>query len=213
MDTSDVIAIWAASGAAAISIAGVVVGAITIASARKSAREALQSARVSADEAKRSADQAEEAKRIMLDQRHDELRPKEAMDMTFSVRGNPRDGTTNLWGQFTTTRDYRVRAEAHTGNSRSQLSVDLLLRAGACDVMIEMWPEGRERSNTKFVVLKFWPPEDVDETEHWNCRCGRGVHYGDGTGPGHWEVRVPVDYQELIDGPELIRQIRNRPRR
>jgi hypothetical protein len=37
--------------------------------------------------------------------------------------------------------------------------------------------------------LKFWPPADVDQGEHWMCRCAQPP---DPNGRAHWEMNVDV---------------------
>src|SRR5690349_9590846 len=40
-------------------------------------------------------------------------------------------------------------------------------------VSLRMRPQDKERSVVTELVLRFLPPAEVDQVEHWTCRCGR----------------------------------------
>ncbi|MGN9804471.1 hypothetical protein [Micromonospora sp. L32] len=175
-------------------VAAVGVGIPAVVAARRSARAGEESAQAAKDAARGAADVA----RIERAREHARLAPPAPPEIKAEIEDHPRLGAdgAGLFGSITVPRDYRVKAEAVSGNARSPISLPLLLRAGTHSFEIEKWPRGREEPQTEFVLVRFWPPAEVDEVEHWTCPCDRPI--ADGDGPGHWEWRVPLDYYNPI---------------
>jgi hypothetical protein len=102
-----------------------------------------------------------------------------------------------LFASITVPRAYRVQAVAWMGNSSTQISLPLLLEPNRpYRFPIEPWPPERTRPKTQEVRFRFWPPvAGADDTDPWTCRCGRPTGE-DPSGPGHWERRVPVTFED-----------------
>lgn len=197
LDASDWIAVIAV-------VVAVVSGGAAIKYARKSAVQAERSADHAGDaviEARRAADEAAQMRAIETDRRadekerwHHECEPVLPGEIDASVRGS--GDTAALYGEITVARVYRVRAEAVSGASRIQLSLDMVTKPDQpIEFMIERRPQGKTTVDTEEIVFSFWPPvEGADGTGLWRCDCGRP---GGGTmvGPGHWERRVKVSFR------------------
>jgi hypothetical protein len=174
------------------------VGALVI------AMSAWRASRDSAAAAVRAAEAAEEAvagsrrvAQLEFEKRHDELSPRQGLKVYFGVEESMISGNQWLWMVVEVPRTYRARAVARTGNASWDLGLPSVLHANqrTAKVEIEKWPPDRDRPEAQELVLRFWPPADVDQVEHWACRCGRPLDRDAASGQvGHWEVTVPVDY-------------------
>ncbi len=169
--------------------------------ARQAAEGSEKSAKASAEAAGRSADEAERMTRIESDRlrderdaRHEALAPVLEGKVTIDLEGaNP--NRLGLFGWITLARTYRVQAEGWTGSALTPTSgLPVLLHAHTrYKFHIEHWPNGRTKPQTQELRFRFWPPvADLDDTDAWTCPCHRPS--GETmNGPGHWEVRVPVE--------------------
>ena len=131
--------------------------------------------------------------------RHDARGPVLPAAISTELRES-RQGHYFLVGEITVQRDYRVRGEAVSGSARWPLALDLVLQAGrSYSIEVEKWPSGKKRPQARELELKFWPPLEGDGVVAWSCRCGRPAFQGDGSGPGHWEVSMEVEYYDVAD--------------
>jgi hypothetical protein len=187
-----------------IGAVGGTVGAVGGVGALVVAVPAWRAGRASAEAAVRAAGAAEEAvaesRRVALlefEKRHDELSPRHGLKVYFGLEPGTHGGHRWLWTVVETPRTYRVRGTARVGTASWDLGLPVVLHANrrTAKVEIEEWPYDRDTSEVQEIVLRFWPPADVDQVERWTCRCGRPLD-GDpaSADAGHWEVIVPVDY-------------------
>jgi hypothetical protein len=187
-----------------IGAVGGTVGAIGGVGAFIVAVPAWRAGRANAAAAVRAAKAAEDAlaesrriARLELEKRHDELSPRKGLKVYFGDDSSMIGGHRWLWVVVEVPRTYRVRAIARTGNASWDLGLPLVLHATrrTGKVEIEKWPPDRDKPEAQELVLRFWPPADVDQVEHWSCQCGRPLDGDPGSEQaGHWEVIVPVDY-------------------
>ncbi|WP_422734058.1 hypothetical protein ACN26Y_00340 [Micromonospora sp. WMMD558] len=190
----DIVAVLAALGGVAVAVLSWVVSR----GSRDEARRSADAAEVSAKAAQDSAREAAAVAAIERDREHDRLGPGPVPDITSKLETNPRGSglPRTLWGTVTLPRDYRVRAFAVSGNSSSQISLDLLVHAGRpYRFAIEQWPPGRTEPVAEYVLFRFWPPAETDDVDAWRCPCDRAQADGDERTQGHWEWRVPVQYR------------------
>lgn len=182
METSD----WIALASAIAAVAAVVY-----------TRQSVKSARRSADEAARMRQLDEDRRGEERERWHHECEPKLPAEIDARYRSSGEDGDGALFGEITVPRMYRVRAEAVSGASRRQLSLDTVTRPDQpIEFMIEPRPPGATTVNTEEIVFRFWPPvEDTDGTGLWSCGCGR-PNGQSMSGPGHWERPVRVRFRQ-----------------
>jgi hypothetical protein len=186
-----------------IGAVGGVVGAVGGAGAVIVAVPAWRAGRENAAAAVRAAKAAEDAvadsariATLEFEKRHDELSPRKGLKVYFGVDEIMNGGHRLLWVVVEAPRTYRVRAVARVGHASWALGVPPVLHANrrTAKVEVEEWPPSRDRPEAQEIVLRFWPPVDVDQVEHWTCRCGRPLDGDAASGlAGHWEVIVPVD--------------------
>lgn len=174
-----------------ISGLSLVAAAVAVVISLSSARSARRSA--SASEAIQRVEEARRPEELQAT--HDQLAPGYPAARFFMKDGT---GGSSLFAEITLPRTYRVQAEGWIGNSYSQLAgLPLLAHGGRpYTVHIEHWPQDRRQPRTEEIRLKLWPPvKDADDNSHvWQCPCGRPTGET-ATGPGHWEVRIPVVYE------------------
>lgn len=179
---------WIASAAAVAAFLGVAVALWALVYARRSAAEARRLRELEADR------REEERQRW-----HEELGPDLPGEIVAEFRPHPRlgAGMGSLWGKVSFPKTYRVKAVARMGQSRTDLSVPMLVERGqTVDFEIELWHPDQERAKTDEIVFKVWPPvRDADDTPAWSCGCGRPT--GESLdGEGHWGQRVKVIYEK-----------------
>jgi hypothetical protein len=156
---------------------------------------ARRDAKASAQAAKESAEAARTLTQLEQDRQHERLSPPRLSEIRAIVRDNDRLGAGHsaLMGSITLPCDYRVRADAISGNSKSEIWLPLPLSANQeYEFQIEQWSPGRTKPQTEMIRFRFWPPNAVDVKNPWTCRCGQPTEDGDGMGSGHWEWTAPV---------------------
>lgn len=164
------------------------------------AEESVKQAARSADAAERAAEAAAEANRLEHERDHDRLCPtfpgviKASLDPAVA-------GMRGLMASITVDRTYRVTAEARWDDGRASgpIGMRLVLHAGQPKTFqIEAWPPGKTQPTAEEILFKFWPPIPGTDGADWNCPCSRPN--GAGTGAGHWEVPVRVQYVPAPQG-------------
>jgi hypothetical protein len=188
-----------------IGAVGGTIGAVAGVAAVIVARSARSAAADTAAAAVRAAKVADEAvaesvrvSRLEFEKRHDELSPRKGLRVYFGTDQSTVGGTRWLWIVIEVPRTYHVRGVARGDGGSWDLGLPLVLHANrrTAKVEVEKLPADRDRSVARELVLRFWPPADGDQGEHWTCRCGRPVDADAADETGHWEVAVPVDYAD-----------------
>jgi hypothetical protein len=163
---------------------------------------AARANRVAARAEQHTSELAASSLHLDLERRHEDLSPPAPASIVGQSEEHPRlgGGYANLFGSVTVPRPYRVRIEALTGDSSRPLHVSLVLRERVEHRFeIEQMPPDRRRPQAQVVRFRFWPPIEADDVVPWTCPCGRPVEMGSGTGPGHWEWRVPLEYYDVLE--------------
>jgi hypothetical protein len=189
--------------AAAVAIPAWRAGKVSAAASIRAAKAAEENTQAAERAATAAEDATAEARRLSsleLDRRHEELSPARSLRVEFLSESNERlrGGHRSLMAIIESSRTCRVRAVARMGNASWDLGLPLVLQAGhPTRVEVEKWPPDRTEPQAKELVLRFWPPADIDQVEQWTCRCGRPLVEEAGSEPiGHWETVIPVDYYD-----------------
>ena len=206
------VAVWLSGRVADVNwpdVMGAIGGVAGVLAALGVGLPAGRAARRSAKAAEDSADEARAVARIQREQRHDQLRPRlpEAIEADTEPAEYLGKGGRAMIGEITLPRDYRGRALAASGESEWLVGLpndgtpgEGLLRGGRpLKIRIaDIYPD--RQGAVDEIRFRFWPPAPTDDVEHWTCPCERPPDDGGRfDAPGHWEIRVPVSYYEIMD--------------
>ncbi|MFB9880969.1 hypothetical protein ACFFMN_23775 [Planobispora siamensis] len=190
---------WVAAASAVIALGSLLYNVGMKKAARQSAAASERSATASERSAAASEKSAADASVVVemsVARRHEELGLPQPVELQLEVKTGGLNGRW-LAGTITLPRRYRVQAEARWG---CFFSTHLHLpdfAEGRQEFFIEHWKDVQETPVTDLVVIRLWPPVDGDEPNPWSCPCG-GPTGETLSGPGHWEVRIPIDYTHPV---------------
>jgi len=189
-------------------IIGAVVGAVitsivAILSLPHVRKQAVETALANDIEARRIDD--ERAERLAA--RHDELAPP-VRDHVVARLKYREPGKPSLWTTLTLggSRAYRVEIEgvfAETGGFTT-LSLPLFIEPGEHSIHLEQWASDQEKPKIGDILMRFWAPVEGDDTDLWDCQCGRPTASAPKLGaktPGHWTRKIKVEFDP--DAPPL----------
>lgn len=93
-------------------------------------------------------------------------------------------------------RDYRVHADVLIHDSWLPVGGPALVQAGRPGALEVPWLDTTVRPSGEKIRFRFWPPAPSDDVDHWTCPCDRPAFDGVEAGPGHWERRAELVYDE-----------------